>query len=133
MANIKKTNSELSKFVGFLHNSDIKELFEDIYLITVNVAGLDYTDDLDIIFPKIKKESYLELFREKNNQYDDKAIVVKFEGEKIGYVPRKHNIILANLMDAGKEIYGVVSESFIDSVYEGYEFKSVSFKIYLKG
>ena len=125
MTNIEKTDSELSKFVGFLHNSDIKQLFEDVYLITVNVAGLEYAENIDIIFPQIKKESYLELFRDKNNQYDKKAIIVKFNGEKIGYVPRKHNIILANLMDAGKEIN-------VDRIYEDYEFKSISFKIYLK-
>ena len=132
MTNIEKTDSELSKFVGFLHNSDIKQLFEDVYLITVNVAGLEYAENIDIIFPQIKKESYLELFRDKNNQYDKKAIIVKFNGEKIGYVPRKHNIILANLMDAGKEIYGIVNEVNVDRIYEDYEFKSISFKIYLK-
>lgn len=133
MANIQKTNSELSKFVEFLHNDgEIKPFLKDIYLITVHVAGLDFVEDIEEIFPNIKKGDTLELFREKSNVHDELAILVKFDGEKIGYVPKKDNEVLANLMDAGKELYGVVENVFKDEVYEGYPFKVVEFKIFLK-
>ena len=133
MANIQKTNSELGKFVGFLHNEgEIKPFIKDVYLITVQVAGLEYADKIDEIFPSIKKGDKLDLFREKGNDYDEMAILVKFNGEKIGYVPRKDNAVLANLMDAGKELYGTVECAFQDEIYKGYPVKVVEFKIFLK-
>ena len=55
MANIQKIDSEVSDFIGFLHNApEVKPFLEDIYLITVNVAGLVYIDDIDEIFSIIK-------------------------------------------------------------------------------
>lgn len=132
MANIQKSNSEVTKFIEFLHKSEIVPFLEDIYLITVDVAGLHYIENIDEIIPKIKEKSNLELGREKNNKFDANAILVLFNGEKIGYVPRKHNLILANLMDAGKEIYGVVKTVSAESVYENDDSKIISFKIFLK-
>ena len=124
MANIQKIDSEVSDFIGFLHNApEVKPFLEDIYLITVNVAGLVYIDDIDEIFSIIKEGDHLDLFREKDNRYD---------GKKIGYIPRADNIILANLMDAGKMLYGVVVNTYIEYVYVGDEFKVVKFKIFLK-
>lgn len=53
----------------------------------------------------------LQLFRELTNPYDEWAIVIKNEkGEKLGYVLRSRNLILARLMDAGKLIYAKVKE-----------------------
>ncbi|MDO5823378.1 HIRAN domain-containing protein [Methanobrevibacter sp.] len=132
MANIQKSNSEVTKFIEFLHKSEIVPFLEDIYLITVDVAGLHYIENIDEIIPKIKEKSNLELVREKNNKFDANAILVLFNGEKIGYVPREHNLILANLMDAGKEIYGVVKTVSAESVYENDDSKIISFKIFLK-
>lgn len=133
MANIQKIDSEVSDFIGFLHNApEVKPFLEDIYLITVNVAGLVYIDDIDEIFSIIKEGDHLDLFREKDNRYDEHAILVKYDGKKIGYVPRADNIILANLMDAGKMLYGVVVDTYIEYVYVGDEFKVVKFKIFLK-
>lgn len=89
-------------------------------------------DDIEEIFPNIAKGDNLELFREKSNEHDELAILVKFNGEKIGYVPKRNNEVLANLMDAGKELYGVVENAYLDEVYDGYPFKVVEFKIFLK-
>ena len=96
------------------------------------MAGLVYIDDIDEIFSIIKEGDHLDLFREKDNRYDEHAILVKYDGKKIGYVPRADNIILANLMDAGKMLYGVVVNTYIEYVYVGDEFKVVKFKIFLK-
>lgn len=134
MSNIEKVNSEITNIVKFIHNDgEIKGFLEDIYLITLDVAGLYYIDNLDEIFPKIKKGDTLELFREKNNKYDKFAILVMYSGEKIGYVPRKQNIILANLMDAGKELYAVVEKACkSEGVYVGEVDQYIKFKIFLK-
>lgn len=133
MTNIEKKNSEIGKFLGFLHNGGkIKPLLEDIHLITLEVAGLEFSENIEEIFSKLKKGDHLELFRENKNPHDELAILVKYDGEKIGYVPRKHNQILANLMDGGKQLYGIIDDVFEDKVYKDYKFKTVIFRIYLK-
>ena len=41
---------------------------------------------------------------------DSMAIVIKnADGIKIGYVPRKENVVFARLMDAGKLLFGKVT------------------------
>ena len=51
------------------------------------------------------------LRRELGNERDEYAIVVfNKHKRKLGYIPRSHNMILSRLMDAGKHIYGAVSE-----------------------
>ncbi len=135
MANIQKTDSEISTFVEYLHNKpDIKPFAEDIFLIKVNVAGLMFADNIDEIFSKLKEGDRLDLFREKQNPYDNQAILVKFSNEKIGYVPRKYNAVLANLMDGGKEVYAVIETLTIEpAVYVGEDdFKIVEIKIFMK-
>jgi len=47
------------------------------------------------------------LKREPKNKNDDKAILILTEdGQKLGYVPKKNNEVLSNLMDAGKLLFG---------------------------
>jgi hypothetical protein len=132
MSNIQKPDNKLKNFVNFVQkNGKIKSFSEDIRLITSNVAGLDYVDNIDEIFPKIKIGDRLELFREASNEYDYRAILVKYDGEKIGYVPRKDNHVLSNLMDGGKQLYGIVESIGVDEIYKNYSFKFLRFKIFL--
>ncbi len=133
MSNIQKPDSDIANFVGFIQKGGkLKSFGKDIFLIEVPVAGLDYIDDIDEIFNELEVNARLELFREVKNEYDKHAILVKYNGQKIGYVPRKDNYVLSKLMDGGKQLYGVVESFGIDEVYEGYSFKFVNFKIFLK-
>lgn len=132
MSNIQKPDNKLKNFVNFVQkNGKIKSFSEDIRLITLNVAGLEYVDNIDEIFPKIKIGDRLELFREASNEYDYRAILVKYDGEKIGYVPRKDNHVLSNLMDGGKQLYGIVESIGVDEIYKNYPSKFIRFKIFL--
>lgn len=132
MSNIQKPDNELTDFIGFIQKKGkIKSFSKDIRLITLNVAGLDYVENIDEIFPKIKIGDRLELFREASNEYDYRAILVKYNGEKIGYVPRKENHVLSNFMDGGKQLYGVVESIGVDEIYKGYSLKYLRFKIFL--
>ena len=82
---------------------------KQIYLISATVAGTGYIDDINELVKKIDVGSKLKFIREPSNKYDELAILVKDQDDnKIGYVPRKDNPILARLMDAGKLIYGTV-------------------------
>ena len=133
MSGIEKINTDLADFVEFINSGgSVKPFIENTYLITVNIAGLYYVENIDEIFPKLKKGTPLDLFREKNNVYDRKAIKIKYGEDKIGYVPRKHNVILANMMDAGKKLYAVVEKTGTNSLYENDDCRFVEIKIYLK-
>lgn len=76
----------------------------DIFLINSHVAGTGYYDAAQAL-EKIRKAKTLILKRQPDNPHDELAIeVFAPDGEKLGYVPRKSNPILARLMDAGKII-----------------------------
>lgn len=125
---LQKIDQGIVKKVEYLHNRPLKSFSEDIYLITVYVAGLYYYVDTKTFDKEIKEKDSLDLFREPDNEHDEKAILVKFDGKKIGYVPRRYNLILANLMDAGKMLYGEVSA--VDHfIYENN--LEIHFKIYM--
>ena len=133
MSNIQKPDTEIADIIGFIQNGGkLKPFLKDLFLIKVYVAGLDYIDNIDDIFPLIKVRDKLELFREASNEYDKHAILVKYHGQKIGYVPRKDNYVLSKLMDGGKELYGVVESLGTDEVYEGYPIRFINFKIFLR-
>jgi hypothetical protein len=52
----------------------------------------------------------LSFYREPDNPYDHKAIVIKnADGVKIGYVPRADNVVFSRLMDAGKLLFGRIT------------------------
>ena len=99
-----------------------KPFSKQIYLISASIAGLYYVDNIDDILDEIKLESRLRFIREPDNQHDELAILVKDQNDnKLGYVPRQKNPILARLMDAGKHIYGTVKEINNDDSYMNVE------------
>jgi hypothetical protein len=88
-----------------------KPFSQEIFLIEVHIAGTTYISNIDELEEKITVGTKLNFYREPENPYDDKAIIIKdVDGNKLGYVPRKNNEILSRLMDAGKLLYGIVLE-----------------------
>ena len=95
-----------------------KPFSRQIFLISASIAGSYYVDDIDKLLDEMKIGAKLRFVREPDNQYDDLAILVKDQNDnKLGYVPRKKNPILARLMDAGKLIYGTVKTINNDDSY----------------
>jgi hypothetical protein len=95
-----------------------KPFSRQIYLISASVAGSYYVDDIYDLLDKIKIGAKLRFVREPDNKYDELAILVKDQDDnKLGYVPRKKNPILARLMDAGKLVYGTVKTINNDDSY----------------
>ena len=89
-----------------------------IYLISASIAGSFYMDDIYELIEEIKEGDKLRFTREPDNQHDELAILVKDQNDnKLGYVPRQKNPILARLMDAGKLIYGTVKSANNDDSY----------------
>jgi len=95
-----------------------KPFSKQIYLITASVAGSYYVDNIHDLLGEIKAGDKLHFIREPENKYDELAIVVKDKNNnKLGFVPRNKNPILARLMDAGKMIYGTVKSASDDNNY----------------
>ena len=109
MADIIEIND--ANIIPFLHGKlDIGRPFQnDIYLISVHIAGTTHIENIDRLEPELTIGKRLKFFREPDNEYDERAIVIKNEnGDKLGYIPRDKNEILSRLMDAGKLLYGEV-------------------------
>jgi hypothetical protein len=95
-----------------------KPFSRQIYLISASIAGAYYVDDIYDLLDEMKAGAKLRFVREPDNQHDDLAILVKDQNDnKLGYVPREKNPILARLMDAGKLIYGTVKKINNDDSY----------------
>lgn len=105
-----------SGLVSLLHGKNgeisIPKPFErDIFLFNTYVAGTSHIEGMEELEPHLQTGDRLDFFREPDNQYDAQAIVIKTaDGVKIGYVPRQDNVIFARLMDAGKLLFGRISE-----------------------
>ena len=118
LIHINETN-----IVSILNSSKIgldigKPFSRQIYLISASIAGSYYVDNISDLLDEIKAGTKLRFIREPDNQYDELAIIVKDQNDnKLGYVPRKKNPILARLMDAGKLIYGTVKIINYDDSY----------------
>ena len=130
MSDIIKIDS--NNIIGILNSNNglniEKPFSKDIFLIEVHIAGTTHIDNINELEPKLNEGVEVLFFREPTNQYDDKAIVIKDkEGNKLGYVPRAKNEILARLMDAGKLVYGKIkSKEKIDNWIK------IELEIYLK-
>lgn len=99
----------------------------EIFLIDCKVAGTGYVEGIEKKTSALEKGTLLAFMREPANQYDPLAILILNENnEKIGYVPRARNEILARLMDAGKRVFGRVEEKGVVG-----EWINISIKVYL--
>lgn len=114
MDELNKTGK--SGLVSLLHGKNgeisIPKPFErDIFLFDTYVAGTSHIEGMEELEPHLQTGDRLDFFREPDNQYDAQAIVINTaDGVKIGYVPRQDNVIFARLMDAGKLLFGRISE-----------------------
>lgn len=104
-----------SGLVGLLHNAGgvaIPKPFErEIHLFDSYVAGTTHVEGIDELEPHLAIGEKLLFFREPENPYDKKAIKIQTEtGTKIGYVPEKDNVVFARLMDAGKQLFGRITD-----------------------
>ncbi|MCK9221794.1 MAG: HIRAN domain-containing protein [Limnochordia bacterium] len=111
MSNIAKSDGGLLISLIGAKGSLAKPFSREIFLVETHVAGTSYVDNIDDIEEKLIPGTKLHFFREPENIYDNLAIVIKdTEGNKVGYLPKETNQIIARLMDAGKLIYGVVED-----------------------
>lgn len=128
------TKNELSRYSGGLiqliyqQGGNLSLPGDEILSLECVVAGTTFIKNLNKIEEKLEKGQCLDLKRESDNKYDNFAIAIyNLQGEKLGYIPRNKNEMLARLMDAGKWFYAKVQ----DKVWEGNWLK-IDLEIYLK-
>ncbi len=81
------------------------------FLLDTTIAGTCYVEDIDELLSQISKGDRLALKRDPGNNHDNRAIrVFTASGNRIGYIPRKCNETIANLMDQGHEVFAIVQE-----------------------
>lgn len=121
---VVKSNNKMKKYVEVSENMHIEPHVKDIYLITLNIEGTENID-MSEVYNKIFEDNIIYLKREKNNLEDKNSIeIITVEGYVIGYIPKENSIILKNLLEKGKYIYGK-----INNISEDYN--SISIQIYL--
>lgn len=103
----------------------LKPLVKEIYLFDSYIAGTTHVED-DSVFAEIKEGDKLSLKRE-DNKYDANAIMIfAGSGKKLGYVPKKDNIVFSRLMDAGKLLIARIKEIEVRG-----KFNDIKIDIYL--
>ena len=85
---------------------------QSTYFLHCYIAGLQYYEVLEV-WKKLEIGQHLELIPEPNNRYDEHAVVVAFDGKKLGYLPRSQNKTVSQLLQAGHDAY----EACIQSLY----------------
>lgn len=124
--------SQGNDLVGLLHGKGgqlaIPKPFEkDIFLFDTYVAGTTHIEGIEELVEHLNIDDRLDFFREPDNPYDKKAIVINtVNGVKVGYVPRADNVVFSRLMDAGKLLFGKISHKEIKGTWV-----KIDIKLYL--
>ena len=82
------------------------------YFLHCFIAGLQYYEVLEV-WKQLKIGQELDLYPEPDNRYDEHAVIVSFDGKKLGYLPRSQNRVVSKILQAGHDVY----EARIQSLY----------------
>ena len=103
----------------------IRPLVSEIHLFDTYISGTSRLKDPSAV-EQLQTGEKLTLKREETI-FDDNAIsIYNAQGQKLGYVPEKDNIVFSRLMDAGKLLIAKVGSST-----QMHGFRKVSISIYL--
>ncbi|MEN8175163.1 MAG: HIRAN domain-containing protein [Pseudomonadota bacterium] len=91
---------------GFLSKAGSREALADIEGIIIQespLAGFQY-HRAEAVWPFLREGEPLQLVREAANPHDLNAVAVYFRNEKLGYVPRRENTAVAQMLDRGQKL-----------------------------
>ncbi len=89
----------------FIHKST-----EQIVILECYIHGTRYYECQRLVTEnKLQKNDQLILKLEPDNEYDEFAIkIYNSNNEKLGYIPKKHSQVIANIMQKNKTIYAII-------------------------
>lgn len=76
--------------------------------ITCFIAGFRYHEGLDIT-AYLKAGEALELIAEPDNPHDPNAVRIEHRKSRIGYVPRRHNAVVAGWLRSGSLVHARIN------------------------
>lgn len=101
---------------------------KEIFLMECQVAGTTHVEGIEEKTAELNAGAFLGFLREPDNPYDALAILIlNRSNEKIGYVPRDRNEVIARLMDGGKLIFGKVEKK-----HQNGKWIQIAVKVYLR-
>ena len=113
------TNTDFpSLFRNNAGNSGLTMPFaREISLLECHIAGTNFRPDIGAVETALTEGAQLKLQREPRNEFDESAIAVyDLENNKLGYIPKIKNEVLAKLLDAGKNLTAkLVAKQWNDS------------------
>ena len=84
---------------------------KEIYIGRQSIVGMRFQGGAQTLVKELKPGDRITLLREPENEYDDRAIIAMDEaGRKLGYIPRRENLVMSALMDHGKVFFGVIPD-----------------------
>lgn len=72
------------------------------------IAGFQYHQG-QTLWPQLAVGQPLQLIREPENTYDNRAVRVEWQGQKLGYLPRLDNAAVSQLLDRGEVLNAVIA------------------------
>jgi hypothetical protein len=91
-------------------NQGITPFRQEIFILEITIAGTGFCKEIDTIEDQIVPGKVLPMKREPHNRFDEFAISIYCDNIRIGFVPRKMNLVCSRLMDAGKLFFCRVLE-----------------------
>jgi len=73
------------------------------------LAGFQYHQG-EHLWPRLCPGDPLALVREPDNPYDPRAVRVDWHGHKLGYVPRRENTAVSQMLDRGERLEAHIAE-----------------------
>ena len=85
---------------------------KEIYIGRQSIVGMRFQGGAQTLVKELKPGDRIAFLREPENEYDDRAIMaMDGAGRKLGYVPRRENLVMSALMDHGKVFFGVIPDA----------------------
>ncbi len=78
--------------------------YNAVQIYSTYVAGFRYYKGLELV-SDMSVDDAVDILHEAENQHDDKAMALYYNGEKIGYLPMNDNELYCYLFNAGVPIY----------------------------
>ena len=86
------------------------------------IAGSSYCEKS--VLDKLTIGTYIELLPEPTNAYDKNAIMLIYDGNKVGYIAKEDNMMFGTCLRIGRKVYGVITDIKTESATTKYEYET---------